>query len=144
MMNAEFDFVRHEIHELTDAIKLLSKAIGSDQREVTLKDLNATEKRLSEKLDRIMAFEQDEIDAINAMSTVADGVSLKIDKVQTDVEAALAILKSNPGTPSQALVDALNKIKVSTATLAAGGDKLDATITDVDAVLPAPAPPGTP
>lgn len=109
---------------------------------VTKTDLEQMEGRLSAKLDQIMAFEDDEIAAINALSTAADSFSLRADKVQTDITALIALVQTANPAPSQALRDAITKAQTSTAALAAAGDKTDAAIAAADKVLPAPAPAG--
>lgn len=104
---------------------------------------HATKTDLHEMERRLTMLEKEELDAINAMSAAADSVSLKVDKVQADVTGLITLVKAG-GQPSQAVADAIAKLQASTAALAAGGDKLDTTIAAADAVLPAPAPAGTP
>ena len=94
----------------------------------------------------ILMVVQDAIDNINNLSTALDSFSLTEDKLNTDVPAAIAVLQAavvaagGALTPDQEAVVA--KGQASLAALKTMGDKADALVKQVDAVLPAPAPAG--
>ena len=86
---------------------------------------------------------KDATDALNALSTASDTLSLKVDKLVTDVGAVLTLVKDGPAlTPEQEA--AVNKAKVTLAAVIEDQGQVDAAIAAADEVLPQPAPPGEP
>jgi len=99
----------------------------------------ATKQDLEELKQLIMVTAQQLIDAGTALSTAADGLSVKVDKLVDAAEAAIVALQ-NVSLPPGADVALANLQKATTAA-AVEGDKVDAEVVKLDAVLPAPAPP---
>jgi len=101
--------------------------------------------KLLQKL--ILMTTQDAIDNINAFSTLVDSFSLTEDKTTTDVGALIAAyqaaLAAAGGTLTPDQEAAVTKGQAQLAALKTMGDKADALVKQVDAVLPTPAPAGT-
>jgi len=88
----------------------------------------------------IMATVKELIDAGTLLSTAADGLSARADKLIASADRVVAALQNVPLPPeADAAVAAL---KADAAATGAEGDKVDAEVTKLDAILPTPAPPG--
>lgn len=106
----------------------LRRSIGSP---ATKCDLQEMEKRIIMKV-------QDAIDALTNLSTAADGLSTKVDKLVTDTTGLITELGSTDLTPDQEA--AVAKAQASATAAAAEGAKVDAAVAAADQVLPTPAP----
>ena len=95
---------------------------------------------IAQQLNTIMSQLNDLIAASSALSTASDGLSVKLDNLVAKVDAAIAELQNETLSPSGEA--ALAALKTSATTAAAAGDKVDAEVTKLDAVLPTPAPAG--
>jgi DNA uptake protein ComE-like DNA-binding protein len=114
-------------------IKVLAQSIETLAREVH--GLLANARHINE---RIIMNQQDLIAAATALSTASDAVSVKLDALITAVDNAIAALANTDLTPAgDAAVAAL---QASAVTAATAGDKVDAEVAKLDAVLPTPAP----
>jgi hypothetical protein len=93
---------------------------------------------LSQKLDQIMSTQADLVAAATTLSTASDAVSVKLDTLIQTVDAVVVALQGADLDPTATA--ALAAMKASAVTAAAAGDKVDAEVTKLDAVLPTPAP----
>lgn len=88
--------------------------------------------------DEVIMKTQDAIDALNALSTASDGLSVKVDNLVKDTTALITALGTTDLTPDQQA--AVTKAQASATAAANEGDKVDAAVKAADAVLPTPAP----
>jgi hypothetical protein len=119
------------IRHLTVGVEKLAECFRPHFAGVTKQDLIEME-------NRIMAREQDIIDAANKLSTASDAVSIKLDVLTAKVDEVIAALQNEELTPEGEA--ALKGLQAAAATAAAAGDKVDAEVAKLDKVLPTPAP----
>ena len=162
-----------ELSEILAHIKRIDVSLGHLNREVTtlrlihfvtINDLNHVKKEILMQIQEVT-------DALVALSTASDSLSLsvdalatattttnsKLDHLITDVAALIVAIKANVPSVPQPLTDAVNKAQASASALVASkskadaaaaavvaaGDAVDQAVTDADGVLPSPAPAGT-
>jgi len=93
---------------------------------------------ISRQLVQIMSTQADLVAAATTLSTASDAVSVKLDTLIQTVDAVVVALQGADLDPTATA--ALAAMKASAVTAAAAGDKVDAEVTKLDAVLPTPAP----
>lgn len=89
-----------------------------------------------------MPKETDLVAAAVSLSTASDGFSIKVDTLISKIDAALEAVKNDELSPEG--VAAMEVLKKSRDIVVAQGDKVDAEVLKLDAVLPTPAPAGSP
>lgn len=137
---------------------------------VTANNNNAILDRLAQIEGRIIMEIKDATNALNALSTASDSLSLKVDALQAqnatfsgkvdtlidDTEKLITAILDNVPTVPQELADAVTKAQAAIAAAnaesaktdaaiaaaAAAGDKVDTAVAHADNVLPKPAPAG--
>lgn len=89
-----------------------------------------------------MSTQNDLIAAATKLSTAADTISVKLDTLIAAEEAVVAALKDADLPPEGEA--ALAKMQTAATNAAAAGDKVDAEVAKLDALLPTPAPAAPP
>lgn len=137
----EHPFDRKTISLLTEAIvslaenaKAQTEWLKSHLSAVTKQDLEEMERRFNNRM-------QEAIDALVKVSTAADSLSIKVDKLEAATTKLIEVVKSG-GTPSPALKAAIATAEAAAANAAREGDEVDAAVKAADEVLPEPAPAG--
>jgi len=132
-----------------EAISLLTRELREDREQRKIEfEWHKSHSNLATKQDlegmekRIMAKLEDLCTAATALSTASDSLSVKVDDLVTKVDKALTLIGTTD-LPDNA-VAALEALKKSRDTVVAQGDRVDSEVLKLDAILPTPAPAGTP
>jgi hypothetical protein len=125
----------HEIRESREQRKTEYDWFRSHVALATKSDLEKMERKIMAKLEDLVA-------AATALSTSSDGLSIKVDDLVSKVDKVLATIGSTD-LPADAEA-AVAALKTSKDKVVAQGDKVDAEVLKLDAVLPTPAPAGPP
>jgi len=128
------------MENLATAIDLLTNELHSMREDRKHDETKTILTRIDRLEQKIMATAQELIDAATTLSTAADGVSVKLDTLITAADAVIVALQNVQLPP--AADAAVAALKNSTAIAAAAGDRVDAEVVKLDAVLPTPAPAG--